>query len=40
MIVPAADALALAGIAFVALFAAWKIQVAPRLASRKTTLAA
>lgn len=28
---PTADALALAGIGFVALFAAWKLQVAPRL---------
>lgn len=36
MSVPAADLLALWGMGIIAFFAAWKMQVAPRLAARRT----
>lgn len=35
MTLPSGEAMALAGIGFVALFGLWKVQVAPRLARRE-----
>lgn len=38
MTLPSAETLSLSGMAFLALFAAWKLQVAPRLERRRAAV--